>query len=469
MSYVARLNDVRRVPLYRSSFALMLTTGFNGILGFAYWVLAARLYPAKAVGIGAGAISAMTLVSSLGWIGLQYVLLRFVPVAGGAQTRLVRLTYATAIAIGLVSAGVFLAGFAHLAGLGVLTESPLTVLLFAASIVLWIVFSLQDPVLISLRRAGWVPIENAAFGAIKAVLLVALAASASAWAIFGAWVLGLIGLVLVINVALFGRFLRREREVASRLPARRQLVRFAAGHHFVAVTAAIPDSLVSLLVLALLPGTANAYYYSAWAVGFSFRLLAVNMSSALVVEGALAETKVSSLVRQVSRLALVVVIPLVVFVVLFAGPIMRAFGPEYHHAANLLRLFAIALIPFTVVNFVIAVERIRQRVGPALLIAGASTVATIGLDLWLIPSVGLSGAGLGWLIGQTLGAAIAIWVAMRGDSGASTEGMEGRRFSVGEIWRRAVGGSVRFAGPPLELTDSAAGGPGSATGFDLES
>src|ERR1700733_15222200 len=148
MSYVARLNDVRRVPLYRSLFALMLTTGFNGILGFAYWVLAARLYPAKAVGIGAGAISAMTLVSSLGWIGLQYVLLRFVPVAGGAQTRLVRLRSATAIGIGLVSAGVFLAGFAHLAGLGVLTESPLTVLLFAASIVLWIVFSLQDPVLI---------------------------------------------------------------------------------------------------------------------------------------------------------------------------------------------------------------------------------------------------------------------------------------------------------------------------------
>ncbi|HTD78959.1 MAG TPA: hypothetical protein VK898_15075, partial [Chloroflexota bacterium] len=221
----------------------MLTTGLNGILGFAYWVLAARLYPVKAVGIAAGAISAMTLVSSLGWIGLQYVLLRFVPVAGDAQTRLVRLTYATAIAIGLASAGVFLAGFAHLAGLGVLTESPLTVLLFAASIALWILFSLQDPVLISLRCAGWVPIENATFGAIKALLLVVLAASASMWAIFGAWVLGLIGLVVVINAALFGRFLRREHGVPSRLPPRRQLVRFAAGHHFVAVTAAIPDSL----------------------------------------------------------------------------------------------------------------------------------------------------------------------------------------------------------------------------------
>jgi len=413
VSYVARLNHVRRVPLYRSSFALMLTTGLNGILGFAYWVLAARLYPAKAVGIGAGAISAMTLVSSLGWVGLQYVLLRYVPVAGRAQTRLVRLSYAAAIAISLLATAVFLAGFARLAGLGILTESPLTVLLFAASIALWVVFSLQDPVLIGLRRAAWVPVENAAFGAIKAILLVALAASASAWAILGAWVLGLVGLVLVINVALFGRLLQRDQTLPSRLPQQRQLVHFAAGHHFVAVTAAIPDSLVSLLVLAFMPGAANAYYYSAWAVSFSFRLLAVNMSNALIVEGALAESKVRSLVRQVSRLAFVVVIPLVVVVVLGADQIMSAFGPQYKEAANLLRLFAVALIPFTILNFVIAVERIRERVGRALVIAGASTLVTIGLDLWLIPSVGLTGAGWGWLIGQTLGAAIAVRFTLR--------------------------------------------------------
>lgn len=413
MSYVARLNNVRRVPLYRSSFALMLTTGLNGILGFAYWVLAARLYPAKAVGIGAGAISAMTLVSSLGWVGLQFVLLRYVPVAGSAQRRLVRISYVIAIAVALVATGIFLAGFARLAGLGILTDSPLTILLFAASVALWVVFSLQDPVLIGLRRAGWVPVENATFGAIKAVMLVALAASASAWAILGAWVLGLVGLVLVINVALFGRLLRREQTIPSRLPGQRQLIRFASGNQVVAVTAAIPDSLVSLLVLAFMPGAANAYYYSAWAVSFSLRLLAVNMSNALIVEGALAESKVRSLVRQVSRLAFVVVIPLVVVVVVCADPIMAAFGLQYTHAANLLRLFAVGLIPFTIVNFVIAVERIQERVGRALLIAGACTLVTIGLDLWLIPSAGLTGAGWGWLIGQTVGAAVAVGLTLR--------------------------------------------------------
>jgi O-antigen/teichoic acid export membrane protein len=169
---------------------------------------------------------------------------------------------------------------------------------------------------------------------------------------------------------------------------------------------------VSLLVLAFMPGAANAYYYSAWAVSFSFRLLAVNMSNALIVEGALAETKVRSLVRQVSRMAFAVVVPLVVVVVVAADPIMAAFGPKYTEAASLLRLFAVALIPFTILNFVIAVERIQERVGRALLIAGASTALTIGLDLWLIPSIGLSGAGWGWLIGQTLGAAIAVGLTL---------------------------------------------------------
>jgi O-antigen/teichoic acid export membrane protein len=426
MSYAARLNSVRRVPLYRSSFALMLTTGLNGLLGFAYWVLAARLYPAKAVGIGAGAISAMTLVSSLGWVGLQFVLLRYVPVAGRAQTRLVRLSYLAGIGIALAAAGIFLAGFARLAGLGVLTKSPLTALLFAVAIVLWVVFSLQDPVLIGLRRAGWVPIENAAFGAVKAALLVGFAASASAWAIFGAWTLGLVAFVLIINVALFGRLLRRDQGVPSQLPPQRQLVRFAAGHHFVAVTAALPDSLVSLLVLAFMPGAANAYYYSAWAVSFSLRLLAVNMSNALIVEGALAETEIRSLVRQVSRLAFAVVIPLVVVVVLAAGPIMRAFGPQYAQAANLLRLFAVALIPFTILSFVIAVERIRERAARALLIAGASTLVTIGLDVWLIPSAGLTGAGWGWLAGQLVGAVIAVGLTLRRDSAEPAVAVEGR-------------------------------------------
>jgi O-antigen/teichoic acid export membrane protein len=154
------------------------------------------------------------------------------------------------------------------------------------------------------------------------------------------------------------------------------------------------------------------------------------------VEGALAEAKVRPLVLQVGRLALVVVIPLVVVVIVTAGPIMRAFGPQYAQAANLLRLFALALIPFTIVNFVIAVERIRQRVGRALLIAGSSTLVTIALDLWLIPRAGLSGAGVGWLAGQTLGALIAIWLTLQGDP--STASVKARRWrdSVRRIRRR---------------------------------
>jgi Na+-driven multidrug efflux pump len=48
-----------------------------------------------------------------------------------------------------------------------------------------------------------------------------------------------------------------------------------------------------------------------------------------------------------------------------------------------------------------------------MLIAGVSTLLTIGLDLLLIPSLGLTGAGWGWLIGQMVGAAIALRLTLR--------------------------------------------------------
>jgi O-antigen/teichoic acid export membrane protein len=46
-------------------------------------------------------------------------------------------------------------------------------------------------------------------------------------------------------------------------------------------------------------------------------------------------------------------------------------------------------------------------------ISGTGTIATIALDIVLIPSSGISGAGLGWLGGQLLAAAVALGLMTR--------------------------------------------------------
>src|SRR6185437_1159501 len=59
-----------RTSLFANSLAIMVTTGANLILGFAFWVIAARTTNQNAVGLTSAVISAMTLASTIGSIGV---------------------------------------------------------------------------------------------------------------------------------------------------------------------------------------------------------------------------------------------------------------------------------------------------------------------------------------------------------------------------------------------------------------
>ena len=55
----------------------------TAVLGFAYWIIAARLFSTYAVGIAGALVSATTLFSGLGQLNLSGMLMRFLPRAGG--------------------------------------------------------------------------------------------------------------------------------------------------------------------------------------------------------------------------------------------------------------------------------------------------------------------------------------------------------------------------------------------------
>jgi O-antigen/teichoic acid export membrane protein len=99
-------------------------------------------------------------------------------------------------------------------------------------------------------------------------------------------------------------------------------------------------------------------------------------------------------------------VPVILRMLIGGELILRLFGPQYADAGAglLLRYFAIGLAPFTIVTL----DRSRERFADALLITSVRTVTAGGLDMVLIPRHGIVGAGLGWLIGQTLAALVAI-------------------------------------------------------------
>ena len=50
-------------PVYANGYALVANAGLSALLGFAFWLAAARRFPADALGVGAAVVSAATLAA----------------------------------------------------------------------------------------------------------------------------------------------------------------------------------------------------------------------------------------------------------------------------------------------------------------------------------------------------------------------------------------------------------------------
>jgi O-antigen/teichoic acid export membrane protein len=89
------------LDLFLNAGSLMATTAITSLFGFVYWWVAARTAPAEAVGQASAAVSAMTLIGTIGMFGMGTMLISDLPglkgrkwdlistcllVAGGAAT-----------------------------------------------------------------------------------------------------------------------------------------------------------------------------------------------------------------------------------------------------------------------------------------------------------------------------------------------------------------------------------------------
>ena len=71
------ISSLFKLSLYRNAIFLMLNSGMYGVTGFFFWIVAAWLYPTAVVGLASSAIAAISLLSLLSTLGLDYGLLRF--------------------------------------------------------------------------------------------------------------------------------------------------------------------------------------------------------------------------------------------------------------------------------------------------------------------------------------------------------------------------------------------------------
>ena len=109
MSYLWRLVHYFKDPLRKNSMFLIEANVLSALLGFLFWMVAARLYPTEAVGLATATISAARLLEALSSLGLGIGIIRFLPDEKDKRG-LINSCYTIAGLFSLMLAIIFIAG-----------------------------------------------------------------------------------------------------------------------------------------------------------------------------------------------------------------------------------------------------------------------------------------------------------------------------------------------------------------------
>jgi O-antigen/teichoic acid export membrane protein len=404
-------------PLSRGGLALLVNTGLTGALGFVYWIIAARLFSTYVVGVAAALVAATTLFSGLGQLNVSGMLMRFLPKAGGKSRRLVLATYAFAATTAALLALMGLTGLRLFASpISPLRLNTVQSAVFVLAVAATAIFTIEDNVLVALRRAVWVPVENGAFGIAKVGALFLLAPVGTAFALFSAWMIPLALTVPVISAVLFWKLLplahRPRRAARLGREIRSNIVRFAVGDAAGGLFTQTWTYLLPVIVAALLGASVNALFYTSFLFSSTVDQVAANYASPLTVEGAHAPDEVASLIRLALRRIFTIILPAVVVLLVISPWLLRAFGDKYVKAVPLLGLLLAACLPKAVSTVYYAYCRVQRQTHRSAVMQACICIATLLGVLLLGRPFGLIGVGLA-IVTVQLSAGMASWWALR--------------------------------------------------------
>jgi O-antigen/teichoic acid export membrane protein len=400
----------RARAIRRGGVSLIVNGAATGVLGLVYWVLAARLFGETALGRNAALIAGMVTASGFAQLNYTRSLSSLIPSARGGAVRLVGRVYLLVSVLSLVLGALFAAVLPEISGrYSYLRPAFLAIPGFAVVVALWSLFTLEDTVLASARRAPVIPVENGFFGLAKLGLLFVFAAvRAGQLSVFLAWVLPLVLIVPPINIYNFRRALPALANLpAEPAPPTERWVKFDfVGYMFWIVgTSPLP-----FLVLGFLGPVKAAGFYLPLTVVTAIDVVTLNVGNAITAEVTRNGGRVDRHAARFVAAYWLLVIAGSILIVILAPQVMAIFGRHYRSGSPIaLRLLLGASAARAAMFLMNALARAAGKGGRILLVQATASVLTLGIGLTLMPEIGTKGMAIGWLVGSLTAGVIALW------------------------------------------------------------
>jgi O-antigen/teichoic acid export membrane protein len=391
---------IGRGTLVRNAASLYGSTIVTSLLGFIYWFVAARLVPARAVGIASAVQAAAQFLSIFCVVGLSTLLISELS-QDKTRARSLMLTAATGVgAVALVVAtGVglvlerFSSAFHHA------FSGPVGILIFALLSALTTILLVLDDSCVGLLRGDIQFRRNAVFAVSKLLLLPLLIVvwpNSSGTELIVAWLAGLAVSLATLSYQL-GKVTRGQHSHFNfpGIFAKRSLM---FRHHWLNLSIQSSRLVLPVLVIALVGPQATAAYTVAMLIVSFVNIIPSHFSTVLFALTPGDEVTLRREVRHTMRLCLYLALASAPFFLVFGRLILSAFGPSYEAASVALATLGFTTYPMAVKSHYVAVSRVRGRMQQAVYRTMIGAGAEIGLAAAGGILHGITGVAAGFLV-----------------------------------------------------------------------
>jgi O-antigen/teichoic acid export membrane protein len=396
----ARAVRLFREPIFVSAFNLMTNGGITAVLGFVFIMLISQIFLPADVGLYSAIISAAGLLALFSRLGFDIGLIRFLSTTTDPNG-LIRSCQSVNLASAVVLSVIFIVGVGTWSpSLLFVSQSAQYAFLFVGLTALISISYIQHNLYIAKGLTGQLVMRDIVRDLIKigaVFALVPLGLSGMLWA----YLLG-----LVISFLLATAVLRRTLpDLRAGLGIHRGLVRdifqYSAHNYLAGMIGSAPFLILPLIVVNLLGPEQGAYFFVAWSTSTIIFLAIDAVATSFFAEGSRDADRVGNMAISSLRMAYLILLPVIVITVLFAGDLLKLFGPAYAaNSADLLIVLAFSSLPMAFNQIYVNLKRVTLDMRPVIAFNISMAAGMLGLGTVLMATYGLIGAGMAFLIVQ---------------------------------------------------------------------
>jgi len=394
------IKKLYKVSLYRNAGYLMLNSIIGAVLGFIFWILAARFYSISEVGFASALIAAMGLINSSSLLGFNIGLVRFLPDEQDKKG-MINSCFTTICICSIVMAIVFVLGTPFWSpALSFLVKDFKFLLTFVVFTTVISLFMLQGRIFVALRSAKFTFVQQTIMQVLK-ISLVMVFASIGTWGILFSWgiaalvalTIGNLSLLRKISPGYFPQLIIKKKVI-------NEMTHYSLGNYIAEVIGSLPVYILPLMIVNILGPESSAYFRIAYGVASVLFMILMAMILSLFAESSAEPEKLRVNTIKTIKFILTILIPAIILFLFLGDKILFLFGKEYSESAlKLLRILTLSTFLLGITELYVVIKRVELEIRPVIRVYLLMTILTLIGCFGLIHRFGLTGVGIGWVLG----------------------------------------------------------------------